>query len=218
MVLMLSAGALWAQTDVEKRIDEAATVFSEVMQTPDKAIPQQLMDRAQCVVVIPGMKGGAFIIGAKYGKGFVSCRKKSGVGWTSLGSIRIEGGSFGLQIGGTETDVILLVMNERGAQRLLSSQFTLGGDASVAAGPVGRNATAQTDAYMTAEILSWSRSRGLFAGVSLQGSTLRQDSEDNQSLYGKSIDNKDVISGEVAAPKAAEKLISLFNKYSSRKG
>lgn len=218
MVLMLSAGALWAQTDVEKRIDEAATVFSEVMQTPDKAIPQQLMDRAQCVVVIPGMKGGAFIIGAKYGKGFVSCRKKSGVGWTSLGSIRIEGGSFGLQIGGTETDVILLVMNERGAQRLLSSQFTLGGDASVAAGPVGRNATAQTDAYMTAEILSWSRSRGLFAGVSLQGSTLRQDSEDNQSLYGKNIDNKDVISGEVAAPKAAEKLISLFNKYSSRKG
>ena len=218
MVLMLSAGALWAQTDVEKRIDEAATVFSEVMQTPDKAIPQQLMDSAQCVVVIPGMKGGAFIFGAKYGKGFVSCRKKSGVGWTSLGSIRIEGGSFGLQIGGTETDVILLVMNERGAQRLLSSQFTLGGDASVAAGPVGRNATAQTDAYMTAEILSWSRSRGLFAGVSLQGSTLRQDSEDNQSLYGKNIDNKDVISGEVAAPKAAEKLISLFNKYSSRKG
>lgn len=218
MVLMLSAGGLWAQTDVEKRIDEAATVFSEVMQTPDKAIPQQLMDRAQCVVVIPGMKGGAFIIGAKYGKGFVSCRKKSGVGWTSLGSIRIEGGSFGLQIGGTETDVILLVMNERGAQRLLSSQFTLGGDASVAAGPVGRNATAQTDAYMTAEILSWSRSRGLFAGVSLQGSTLRQDSEDNQSLYGKNIDNKGVISGEVAAPKAAEKLISLFNKYSSRKG
>ncbi len=218
MILMLSAGALWAQTDVEKRIDEAATVFSDVMQTPDKAIPQQLMDNAQCVVVIPGMKGGAFIVGAKYGKGFVSCRKKSGVGWTSLGSVRIEGGSFGLQIGGTETDVILLVMNERGAQRLLSSQFTLGGDASVAAGPVGRNATAQTDAYMTAEILSWSRSRGVFAGISLQGATLRQDSDDNRSLYGKSIDNKDVISGEVAAPKAAEKLISLFNKYSSRKG
>jgi lipid-binding SYLF domain-containing protein len=218
MILLLSAGALSAQTDVEKRLEEAATVFSEVMQTPDKAIPQQLMDSAQCVVVIPGMKGGAFIVGAKYGKGFVSCRKKSGVGWTSLGSVRIEGGSFGLQIGGTETDVILLVMNERGAQRLLSSQFTLGGDASVAAGPVGRNATAQTDAYMTAEILSWSRSRGLFAGISLQGSTLRQDSEDNQSLYGKSIDNKDIISGEVAAPKAAEKLISLFNKYSSRKG
>jgi lipid-binding SYLF domain-containing protein len=218
MVLLLCSGALSAQTDVEQRINEAATVFSEVMQSPDKAIPQQLMDRAQCVVVVPGMKGGAFIIGAKYGKGFVSCRKKSGVGWTSLGSVRIEGGSFGLQIGGTETDVILLVMNERGAQRLLSSQFTLGGDASVAAGPVGRNATAQTDAYMTAEILSWSRSRGLFAGVSLQGSTLRQDSEDNQSLYGKNINNKDVISGEVAPPKAAEKLISLFNKYSSRKG
>ncbi len=218
MVLLLGAGALYAQSDVEKRLGEAATVFSEVMQTPDKAVPQELLDRSQCVVVIPGMKGGAFIIGAKYGKGFLSCRKKSGIGWTSPGSVRIEGGSFGLQIGGTETDVILLVMNERGAQRLLSSRFTLGGDASVAAGPVGRQATAQTDAYMTAEILSWSRSRGVFAGVSLQGATLRQDSDDNKSLYGRSVDNKDIVAQEVATPKAAEKLVSLFNKYSGRKG
>jgi lipid-binding SYLF domain-containing protein len=218
MVLLLTAGVLSAQSDVEKRLDAAATVFSEVMQTPDKAVPQGLLDRAQCIVVIPGMKGGAFIFGAKYGKGFLSCRRKSGVGWTAPGSVRIEGGSFGLQIGGTETDVILLVMNERGAQRLLSSQFTLGGDASVAAGPVGRQATAQTDAYMTAEILSWSRSRGVFAGVSLQGSTLRQDSDDNKSLYGKDTDNKDIVAQEVAPPKAAEKLISLFSKYSSRKG
>ncbi len=218
VVLVLGAGVLHAQSDVDKRLDAAATVFSEVMQTPDKAIPQELIDRAQCIVVIPGMKGGAFIFGAKYGKGFLSCRKKSGTGWTAPGSVRIEGGSFGLQIGGTETDVILLVMNERGADRLLSSKFTLGGDASVAAGPVGRSATAQTDAYMTAEILSWSRSRGVFAGVSLQGSTLRQDSDDNKSLYGKSIDNTDIVSKEVATPKAADKLISLFNKYSSRKG
>ncbi len=218
LALLLSAGVLSAQSDVEKRLDAAATVFSEVMQTPDKAIPQELLDRAQCVVVIPGMKGGAFIFGAKYGKGFLSCRNKSGVGWTSPGSVRIEGGSFGLQIGGTETDVILLVMNEHGAQRLLSSQFTLGGDAKVAAGPVGREAAAQTDAYMTAEILSWSRSRGVFAGVSLQGSTLRQDLSDNKSLYGKNMENKDIVMQEVAPPKAADKLVSLLNKYSGRKG
>ena len=218
VLLLLCAGVLSAQSDVEKRLDAAATVFSEVMQTPDKAIPQELLERAHCIVVIPGMKGGAFIFGAKYGKGFLSCRKKSGAGWTSPGSVRIEGGSFGLQIGGTETDVILLVMNERGAQRLLSSKFTLGGDASVAAGPVGRQATAQTDAYMSAEILSWSRSRGVFAGVSLQGSTLRQDSDDNKTLYKRSIDNKDIVASEVAPPKAAEKLLSLFNKYSGRKG
>ena len=218
MILLLGAGLLYGQPDAVKRLDAAATVFSEVMETPDKAIPQELMDRAQCVVVIPGMKGGAFIFGAKYGKGFLSCRKKSGVGWTGPGAVRIEGGSFGLQIGGTETDVIMLVMNERGAQRLLSSKFTLGGDASVAAGPVGRNATAQTDAYMTAEILSWSRSRGAFAGVSLQGATLRPDSEDNQALYGRSIQNEEIVTKEVAPPKAAERLIGLFNKYSSRKG
>jgi lipid-binding SYLF domain-containing protein len=218
VVLLLGAGLMFGQSDIVKRLDEAASVFSEVMDTPDKAIPQELMDRAQCVVVIPGMKGGAFIIGAKYGKGFLSCRKKGGVGWTGPGAVRIEGGSFGLQIGGTETDVIMLVMNERGMQRLLSSKFTLGGDASVAAGPVGRNATAQTDAYLTAEILSWSRSRGIFAGVSLQGATLRPDADDNQALYGRSIENKEIISKEVAPPAAAEKLIGLFNKYSSRKG
>jgi lipid-binding SYLF domain-containing protein len=217
-VFLLGAGLLHGQSDQAKRLEEAATVFSEVMQISDKAIPQELMDRAQCIVVVPGMKGGAFIIGAKYGKGFLSCRKKSGQGWTSPGSIRIEGGSFGLQIGGTETDVIMLVMNTRGAQRLLSSKFTLGGDASVAAGPVGRQATAQTDAYMTAEILSWSRQRGVFAGISLQGATLRQDMDDNKALYGKSIENREIVNQEVPPPKAAEPLLSLFNKYSSRKG
>jgi lipid-binding SYLF domain-containing protein len=217
-ILLCSVGALYGQSDAAKRLGEAATVFSEVMATPDKTIPQQLLDKAFCIVVVPGMKGGAFIFGAKYGKGFLSCRKKSGVGWTAPGSVRIEGGSFGLQIGGTETDVIMLVMNERGAQRLLSSKFTLGGDASVAAGPVGRSATAQTDAYMTAEILSWSRSRGAFAGIALNGSTLRQDMDDNRELYGKTIENTAIVKQEVAPPKAAEPLLSLFNKYSPRKG
>jgi lipid-binding SYLF domain-containing protein len=130
----------------------------------------------------------------------------------------MEAGSFGLQIGGSEVDVILLVMNERGVKRLLSSKFTLGGDASVAAGPVGRNVTAQTDAYMTAEILSWSRSRGVFAGISVQGATLRQDLGVNRDLYGRTLENKEIIEQQMATPKAAEKLISLFAKYSSRKG
>ena len=217
-ILLCSAGALYGQSDAVKRLDAAATVFSEVMGTPDKAIPQQLLDRAACLVVIPGMKGGAFIVGAKYGKGFLSCRQKSGTGWGAPGSVRIEGGSFGLQIGGSETDVIMLVMNESGVQHLLSSKFTLGGDASVAAGPVGRSATAQTDAYMTAEILSWSRSRGVFAGIALNGATLRQDLDDNRELYGKPLENAEIVNGGVTPPKAAEKLLSLLSKYSARKG
>jgi len=218
LVLFGSAGSMYAQTDTAQRLDEAATVFAEVMAVSDKAIPQTLLDRAQCIVVVPGLKKAAFIFGAKYGKGFLSCRKKSGAGWTAPGSIRVEGGSFGLQLGGSETDVIMLVMNERGAQRLLSSKFTLGGDASVAAGPVGRNATAQTDAYMTAEILSWSRSRGLFAGLALTGATLRQDLDDNRELYGRQVENQEIVNKELPPPAAAERLLSLFTKYSARKG
>jgi len=215
---ILGTALLSAQPDYVKRLEAARTVFSEVMATPDKAIPQELLDKAECVVVVPGLKKGAFIFGAKYGRGYLSCRKTSGAGWTGPGAIRVEGGSFGLQIGGSETDVIMLVMNERGAQRLLSSKFTLGGSADVAAGPVGRTATAQTDAYMTAEILSWSRSRGVFAGVSLQGATLRQDLDVNKELYGKTLTNKEIIEGQMAPPKSAEAFVSNLNKYSSRKG
>jgi lipid-binding SYLF domain-containing protein len=218
LVVFATAGALSAQTDTQKRLDAAATVFAEVMAISDKAIPQSLLDRAQCIVVVPGLRQGAFIVGAKFGKGFLSCRKKGGAGWTAPGSIRVEGGSIGLQLGGSETDVIMIVMNERGAQRLLSSKFTLGGDASVAAGPVGRTAAAQTDAYMTAEILSWSRSRGLFAGLALTGATLRQDLDDNKELYGKAVENKQIVNEELTPPKSAEPLLSLFNKYSARKG
>jgi len=218
VVLLASAAALFGQSAAANRLEDAATVFSEIMDASDKAIPQELLDRAHCIVVVPGLKKGAFIFGAKYGRGFLSCRKKSGVGWTGPGAVRVEGGSFGFQIGGSETDVIMLVMNERGAQRLLSSKFTVGGDASVAAGPVGRTATAQTDAYMTAEILSWSRSRGVFAGVALNGATLRPDRNTNREIYGKDLDNKQIVTQELAPPKMAERLISLFNKYSSRKG
>src|SRR5713226_3601278 len=185
-----------------QRLDEAAAVFQEIMSTPDRSIPQDLLDKAHCIVIVPGLKKGAFIIGGKYGKGFISCRKK-GAGWSAPGTVRVEGGSVGFQIGGSESDVIMLVMNERGATKLLSSKFTLGGEGEVAAGPVGREASAQTDAAMRAEILSWSRSRGVFAGISLQGATLRQDLDDSAIVYGKKLPNKEIVQSGVAIPKAA---------------
>ena len=216
-VVCFAAVPLLAQSDDNKRLDAAATVFQEIMDAGDKSIPQDLLGKAQCAIIVPGLKKGAFIIGAKYGKGFASCRKKDGVGWSAPAAMRVEGGSLGFQIGGSETDVVVLVMNERGMGRLLSSKFTMGGDASVAAGPVGRSATAETDAKLTAEMLSWSRSRGVFAGVSLSGATMRQDADVNKNLYGKPIDNKEILASDTQPPAGAEKLLGLLNKYSSRK-
>ena len=209
---------LAANKDAVKRLDESAAVFSEVMGAPDKGIPQEMLENAHCIVIVPGMKTGAFLVGGKYGKGYLSCRNKSGHGWSAPGTVRIEGGSVGFQIGGSTTDLIMLVMNERGADKLLSSKFTLGAEGSVAAGPVGRTATAQTDAQMHAEILSWSRSQGLFAGLALEGATLRQDLDDNSALYGKKLENRDIVTNGVRAPKSAARLLSLLNKYSSREG
>ncbi len=218
VLITITATTAWGKdSDVQKRLQQATDVFSEVMATPDKSIPQDLLDKAECVVVVPGVKKAAFIFGGSYGKGFFSCRSKSGPGWRAPASIRVEGGSVGFQIGGSETDVIMLVMNERGADRLLSSKFTLGGAGEVAAGPVGRSTTAQTDAFMTAEILSWSRSRGVFAGISLQGATLRQDLDDNQELYGKPYENRQIMEGDLPVPAIAKGLISILNKYSSKK-
>jgi len=191
-------------------------VFSEVMATPDKGIPQELLENAHCIVIVPELKTGAFIIGGKYGKGYMSCRNKRGPGWSAPATVRIEGGSVGFQIGGSTTDLILLVMNERGADKLLESKFTLGAEGSVAGGPVGRTATAQTDAQMHADILSWSRSQGLFAGISLQGATLRQDLDDNATLYGKKLENREIVTKGIRPPRAAAKLMALLNKYSFR--
>jgi len=215
-VLLLTAASLAGADKVQPRLDEATAVFQEIMSTPDRSIPQDLLDKAQCVVIVPGLKKGAFIIGAKYGKGYLSCRKP-GAGWSAPGSIRVEGGSFGFQIGGSESDVIMLVMNERGAAKLLSTKFTMGGEGSVAAGPVGREATAQTDAAMRAEILSWSRARGVFAGISLQGATLREDLDDNAVIYGKKLSNKEVVQGSTPVPSSAKALIGALGKYSSAK-
>src|SRR3954463_8912830 len=203
-----------ADKDSVKRLEESAAVFSEVMAAPDKGIPQEMLENAHCIVIVPGLKTAAFIFGGKYGKGYLSCRNKDRSGWSAPATVRIEGGSVGFQIGGSQTDLIMLVMNERGADKLLSSKFTLGAEGSVAAGPVGRTATAQTDAQMHADILSWSRSQGLFAGLALEGATLRQDLDDNATLYGKKLENRDIVTNGMRAPKAAAKLMALLNRYS----
>jgi lipid-binding SYLF domain-containing protein len=174
-----------------------------------------MLSNAHCIVIVPNLKTAAFIVGGKYGKGVLSCRNKSGHGWSAPATVRIEGGSVGFQIGGSETDLVMLVMNDRGMDKLLSSKFTLGAEGSVAAGPVGRTATAQTDAQMHAEILSWSRSQGIFAGVALEGATLRQDQDDNERLYGKKLENRQIVTSGMRVPKSGMRLITMLNKYSS---
>jgi len=198
--------------DTRERLTLAATVMGEIMRAPDKGIPDEMLQAAHCVVVVPGMKKGAFIVSGQYGKGFVTCRR--GGSWSSPAAIRVEGGGVGFQIGGSETDVVMLVMNERGATRLMSSQFTLGGEGEVAAGPVGRHASAETDGKFTAEILSWSRRRGVFAEVALKGATLRSDEGDNEDLYGKKLSTKEVIDAKMPIPPAGRPLIRLLSRNS----
>jgi lipid-binding SYLF domain-containing protein len=204
------------ESEPTARLRESAAVFSEIMATPDKGIPKELLENAHCIVIVPGLKKGAFIVGGEFGKGFISCRGPKSMGWSAPAAIRMEGGSFGFQIGGSETDVVMLVMNARGADKLLSSEFTLGGEADIAAGPVGRSATAQTDAMMRAEILSWSRSRGVFAGIALKGATLREDLDNNEKMYGKRLENREVVSSGIAPSASARRLMTLLNVYSFR--
>lgn len=194
----------------DERLKTAAIVLQEMAGAADSGIPESLLAKARCVVVVPGVKRAAIGVGGQYGRGYMMCRTDTG--WSAPGGVRVEGGSIGLQIGGQDTDVILLVLNERGVDRLLSSRFTLGVDAAVAAGPVGRQATAQTDATMMAEILAWSRNRGVFAGISLHGSTLREDTSENEELYGRAIANREIVKGGVAAPAAAADLMATIAK------
>lgn len=217
LLIALAASVVFAQSEEQKRLNDATDVVNTLMQSGDQVIPQELLDKSECVVVIPGMVKGAFIVGGQYGRGFVSCRKSNGVGWTAPGAVKLEGGSIGFQIGGQATDIVLLVMNRKGADKMMTSKFTLGGDVSVAAGPVGRTSTAETDALMRAEILSWSRSRGVFAGISLKGSTMREDNEAIEALYGKQYKNKDIVASGLAVPAPATAMIAALNKYSSRK-
>jgi lipid-binding SYLF domain-containing protein len=205
------------EAKVDDRLDASAETLTDMMGAADKGIPQELMDKAHCVVVVPGMKKAGFIVGAKYGRGFAVCRRAGGSGWSAPAAMRVEGGSFGFQIGGSETDVVLLVMNDGGMKRLLQDKFTIGGDATAAAGPIGRGLSAQTDAMMKAEMLSYSRSRGLFAGISLEGATLRPDGETNRELYGHDSTNREILTGDFRTPAAAAKFERALHRESPKR-
>lgn len=216
-IICLSAGALYGSETAATRLQTSAEVLTEIMATPDKGISNELLEKSQCVVIVPGMKKGAFLVGAQYGRGFIECRRASGKGWSAPAAIKVEGGSFGFQIGGSETDVVMLVMNKRGAEKLLSSKFTLGADGSVAAGPVGRSASADTDLKMQAEILTYSRSRGVFAGIALDGATLRPDSESNNEMYSGRLTTRQILRDRTKATPAGIELAADLSRYSTRK-
>jgi lipid-binding SYLF domain-containing protein len=206
-----------AQGKQEDRLRESATVMKEVLGVPDD-IPQSLLDRAECVIVFPGVKKVALGVGGSYGRGAMTCRTGDDFTgpWSAPTLMALEGGSIGFQLGAEATDFVILVMNERGATSLLSSKVKLGADASAAAGPKGRDAAASTDVVMRAEMLSYSRARGLFAGVSLEGSTLRPDNDGNSLVYGSPLEAKEIIKGGVAIPSAAKPMTDLLNKRSPK--
>lgn len=202
----------------EDRIQNAGQVMKEILDIPDD-IPQSLLDKADCVVVLPSVLKAAFVVGGSYGRGVMTCRAGDDFHgpWSAPTMMALEGASVGFQIGGQATDFVLLIMNDRGAGSILSSKVKLGGDASAAAGPVGRNATAETDVTMRAEILTYSRARGLFAGVSLAGSTLRPDNDANERIYGRHIEAKEIVlHGAVPVPQAARPLISTLNQHTPK--
>ena len=202
----------------EDRLKDCGTVLKEILDIPDN-IPQNLLDKADCVVVYPSVLKAAFVVGGSYGRGAMTCRKGENFtgAWSAPTMMALEGGSFGFQIGGQATDFVLLVMNESGARGILAGKVKLGGDASVAAGPVGRDASAETDVTLRSEILSYSRSRGLFAGISLEGSTIRPDNKANEQIYGKKLEAKQIVlSDQVRVPAAAEQLVSTLDSKTRR--
>jgi SH3 domain-containing YSC84-like protein 1 len=212
--------AVHAQEKEQDRIKEAGQVLRDILESPDKGIPHDLVDKAECVVIYPSVKKAAFVVGASYGRGVMTCRSGANFTgpWSAPTMMALEGASFGLQIGGQATDFILLIMNEKGAKSVLSSKVKLGGDASAAAGPVGRTTSAETDVVMKAEILSWSRAQGLFAGVSLTGSTMRADNDANKNIYGKEISGQDIVfKHEVKAPPSASVMLAELNKISPKR-
>jgi lipid-binding SYLF domain-containing protein len=215
---LLCASLTWAKdkdkddSDIDKRIDQSAKVLSEIMGTPDKAIPDKIMSEAKCIAVVPSMVKIAVGIGGNHGKGVATCRTEHG--WSGPAPITITGGSWGLQLGGQAVDLVLVVMNHDGMEHLLSSHVKLGGEASAAAGPVGRSAAADTDIKMRAEVLTYSRARGLFAGIDLSGSAISQDKDETRLLYGKMVPFADILQGKVPAPRSAEPFLSVVRKYS----
>lgn len=210
-ILAFAPSLTFGANNPNKIIHEANGVFNEIMTIKDKGIPQEILEKAQCVGIVPNLKRAGFIVGAKFGKGVLTCR--TGNGWSAPSIVRIEGGSVGFQIGAGETDLIFIVMNRGGEEKLMKDKFTLGGDASVMAGPVGRTAEAQTDALMKAEILSYSRARGIFAGIVLDGSTLRPDNEENQMLYGRAVTQREILHGDVPHPASSQELFSTLSRY-----
>ena len=216
---LIATAPLFAENNKEqKRLENSGVVMQEIMNTPED-IPQEVIDKAECVIVFPSVLKAAFVVGASYGRGAMVCRtgKNFKGPWGAPAMFALEGGSVGFQIGGQATDLVLLIMNNRGASSILDSKVKLGGDASVAAGPVGRDAAANTDAYMRAEILSYSRSRGLFAGISLEGSTLRPDDDATADVYGRKFTARQiVIDGEARVPPSGRLLVSVLQKYSPR--
>jgi lipid-binding SYLF domain-containing protein len=217
-VLALAAGPTMAQDKEQERLEECGTVLEEILNIPDN-VPEELLDKAECVVIIPSVKKFAIGIGGSYGRGAMTCRTGEDFTgpWSPPALYRLEGANIGIQLGGQATDFLLLVMNPKGVNSLLKSKVKLGADAAAAAGPKGRTATAATDALMRAEILSYSRSRGLFAGISLEGSTLRQDNRANKSLYGRKVKAREIVrENKVSTPAAGQKLISTLNKHSPK--
>jgi SH3 domain-containing YSC84-like protein 1 len=220
MAMAMIAPPMFSRDDRKEadRLENSGTVMKEIMDIPDN-IPQDLIDKAECVIVYPSVLKAAFVVGGSYGRGAMTCRTGEHYTgpWSAPSMMALEGGSIGFQIGGEATDFVLLVMNPRGAHSMLKSKVKLGGDASVAAGPKGRTASAESDATLRAEVLSYSRSRGLFAGVSLEGSTVRPDHDANQRVYGKKLDAEQIIfKGAVAVPPPAQKLIAYLNRKSPK--
>jgi lipid-binding SYLF domain-containing protein len=209
-------GVSWAadkdESDVAKRIDNSAKVLNEIMATPDKAIPDKVMRSAKCIAVIPSMVKIAVGFGGNHAKGVATCRTESG--WSAPAPITITGGSWGLQLGGQAVDLVMIVTNDQGMQHLLSSKFKLGADASAAAGPVGRDAAADTDVKMRAEVLTYSRARGLFAGIDLSGAALTQDKDETRLLYGKFVPFSDILGGKVHPTDSSEPFLAAVRKYS----
>jgi SH3 domain-containing YSC84-like protein 1 len=212
----LATTALYAQEETpDHRLKTASAVLHEIMSAPDKGIPTDLLAKAECIVIVPGLKDAAFIVGGEYGRGFALCRRHGA--WGAPAAVRFSGGSFGAQIGGKSTDVVMLVMSRRGMEKLATDKFTIGGDVSAAAGPVGRTATAETDLQLHAEILSYSRTRGAFAGVALDGTVVNKDDGEDRKLYGHQVNNKAILEGAVLRPDGAEHLISELDRYAPPK-
>jgi SH3 domain-containing YSC84-like protein 1 len=199
------------QPEVVRRANAAAQVLDDIMSTPDKGIPEDVLSSAKCIAVVPSMIKAGFVVGGRYGKGLATCRTKSG--WSAPAPITIAGGSWGLQFGGEAVDLVMLVMNDRGMQNLLNSKFKLGADASVAAGPVGRHAEGSTDWKMRAEVLTYSRARGVFAGITLNGAVIKQDKDDTRLLYGKPVPFNSILTSKVPAPTGAQRFLSAIRKY-----